>query len=207
MQTGLQKIKDNYYFFDLNDGAMVKNKVMKIDGFKYTFGPNGYATEVEEIPAKPSTGFWSYEGITCYYKDGVMVVSDWVEEEGKQYYFDEAGQMVTEDGRELVIRIRVFDDFDGGDLESDYDGEELGVIIAEWIADNTLRGKFNTAVATANQMTFENVTVPMQNDRGRDLDARTWLRGLQRFLQQRYGIESKIMTQGLGAATLVIGGK
>ena len=96
MQTGLQKIKDNYYFFDLNDGAMVKNKVMKIDGFKYTFGPNGYATEVEEIPAKPSTGFWSYEGITCYYKDGVMVVSDWVEEEGKQYYFDEAGQMVTE---------------------------------------------------------------------------------------------------------------
>ena len=114
---------------------------------------------------------------------------------------------VQRNGRELVIRIRVFDDFDGGDLESDYDGEELGVIIEEWIADNTLRGKFNTSVATANQMTFENVTVPMQNDRGRDLDARTWLRGLQRFLQQRYGIESKIMTQGLGAATLVIGGK
>lgn len=113
---------------------------------------------------------------------------------------------VQRNGRELVIRVRVFDDFDG-DLESDYDGEELGVLIEEWIADNTLRSKFNTSVATANQMLFENVTVPMQNDRGRDVDARTWLRGLQRFLQQRYGIESKIMTQGLGAATLVIGGK
>ena len=123
-----------------------------------------------------------------------------------------ADQLIThftdlqKNGRELVIRVRVFDDFDG-DLESDYDGEELGVLIEEWIADNTVRGKFNTSVATANQMLFENVTVPMQNDRGRDLDARTWLRGLQRYLQQRYGIESKIMTQGLGAATLVIGGK
>ncbi len=95
MQTGLQEIKGNYYYFDPADGAMVKNKVMKIDGFKYTFGPDGYATAVEEIPAKPSTGFWTYEGITCYFINGEMVVSDWVEADGKSYYFDEAGQMVT----------------------------------------------------------------------------------------------------------------
>ena len=113
---------------------------------------------------------------------------------------------VQKNGRELTIRIRVFDDF-GADLESDYDGEELGVLIEEWIAAHTLNGKFNTTIATANQMLFENVSVPLQNARGRDLDARTWLRPLQRELMQKYGIESKLMTQGLGAATLVLGSK
>ena len=113
---------------------------------------------------------------------------------------------IRQNGREIVIRIRVFDDFDG-DLEADYDGEELGALIEDWIAANTLRGRFNTSVATASQMLFENVCIPLQNDKGRDLDARTWLRPLQKHLQQTYGIESKIMAQGLGAATLVIGGK
>jgi hypothetical protein len=113
---------------------------------------------------------------------------------------------IQQNGRQIVIRIRVFDDFDG-DLETDYDGEELGALIEDWISANTLRGRFNTSVATASQMLFENVAIPLQNDKGRDLDARTWLRPLQKHLLQTYGIESKIMSQGLGAATLVIGGK
>ena len=113
---------------------------------------------------------------------------------------------IQQNGREIVIRVRVFDDFDG-DLESDYDGEELGALIEDWISANTLRGRFNTSVATGSQMLFENVAIPLQNDKGRDLDARTWLRPLQKHLLQTYGIESKIMSQGLGAATLVIGGK
>lgn len=110
-------------------------------------------------------------------------------------------------GRPIKANIKVFaDDFDG-DLESEYDGYELNEIIEEWVAANTVNGKFTTAVATQNQMQFDNVYIPLQNDKGRDLDARTWLRGLQRTLRQDYDIESKLTTKGLGEATLILGGK
>lgn len=95
MKVGLQKIGNKYYYFDLETGNMYKNKVVKLDGFKYTFGPDGYATSVEEIPVRPATGFWNVDGVTYYYKDDVMVVNDWVEVEGKEYYFGAEGKMVT----------------------------------------------------------------------------------------------------------------
>ena len=115
-------------------------------------------------------------------------------------------QLLNNNGRQVKIHISLFDEFDG-DLESDFDGAELNEIIEDWMAANTVKGKFNTVVATQNQMLFENVAIPLQNDRGRDMDARTWLRGLQRELQNKYMIESKLVTQGLGEAELILGGK
>lgn len=113
---------------------------------------------------------------------------------------------LEEDGRQIVAHVRVFDDFDG-DLENDYDGYELGEIIEEWMADNTVKGKFNTVIATENHMLFENVCIPLQNDKGRDMDARRWMRELQRMLRDEYEIESKLTTKGLGEATLILGSK
>lgn len=115
-------------------------------------------------------------------------------------------QLLNNNGRQVKIHISLFDEFDG-DLESDFDGAELNEIIEDWMAANTVNGKFNTVVATQNQMLFENVAIPLQNERGRDMDARSWLRGLQRELQNKYMIESKLVTQGLGEAELILGGK
>lgn len=115
-------------------------------------------------------------------------------------------QLLNQNGRQVKIHISLFDEFDG-DLESDFDGAELNEIIEDWMAANTVNGKFNTVVATQNQMLFENVAIPLQNERGRDMDARSWLRGLQRELQNKYMIESKLVTQGLGEAELILGGK
>lgn len=113
---------------------------------------------------------------------------------------------LEEDGRQIIAHVQVFDDFDG-DLENDYDGYELGEIIEEWMAENTVKGKFNTVIATENHMLFENVAIPLQNDKGRDMDARRWIRELQRMLREDYEIESKLTTRGLGEATLILGGK
>ena len=115
-------------------------------------------------------------------------------------------KILEEEGRQIIAHIKVFDDFDG-DLENDYDGYELAEIIEEWMADNTVNGKFNTVIATENHMLFENVCIPLQNEKGRDMDARRWIRELQRMLRDEYEIESKLTTKGLGEATLIMGSK
>ena len=118
-------------------------------------------------------------------------------------YFKE----LNETGRPVRLRILVFaDDFEG-DLESEYDGMELQEIIENYVAENTVKGQYSSPTGTENQMLFDAVYIPLQNEKGRAIDARTWARGLQRSLQQQYGIVSKVVSRGLGEATLIIGGK
>ena len=109
-------------------------------------------------------------------------------------------------GRIVKFRIKTWEDSEY-DLESEFDGEELGVIIEDWIAENTVKGQFTTDDATENMMVFSNVRIPMISESGRALDARSWSRGLSKMLRDKYEISSKVMTQGLGQATIVIGGK
>lgn len=124
-----------------------------------------------------------------------------------QAHFDD----MFANGREISVRIKVWDDFgDGYGLEMEYDGEELGIIIEDWMADNTVNGRFNTTDATENMMLFEQVRIPLMeevNGRQRAVDARRWANGLRKFLKDNYEIEAKLMMQGLGQAQLVIGGK
>lgn len=124
-----------------------------------------------------------------------------------QAHFDD----MFENGREITLRIKVWDDFaDGYGLETDYDGNELGIIIEDWVADNTVNGRFNTTDATENMMLFEQVRIPLEqeiNGRTRAIDARRWASGLQKYLRDNFDIDSKLMMQGLGFAQLVIGGK
>ena len=112
-------------------------------------------------------------------------------------------------GREIVVRIKTWDDFEDG-LEAEYDGQELSEIIEDWMADNTVQGRFNTSDVTENFMLFEQVRIPLEiEDKGRtrQVDARRWVGGLRTYLKNQYGIESKLMMQGLGQAQLIIGSK
>lgn len=106
-------------------------------------------------------------------------------------------------GREVALRIAVFDSFDG-DLDSDYNGEYLSDIIEDWVYDNTIQGRFSLSNATENVMTFEQVRIPLYlNDRA--LDTRTWSRNLSTFLRRNYSIDSRVVMRGLGQATVIIG--
>jgi hypothetical protein len=119
-----------------------------------------------------------------------------------QKHFDD----LFANGREIIVRIKKFDSFDG-DLESEYGGEELGSIIESWISQNTVQGRFNTSDATENMMLFEQVRIPLYDEKNKALDARNWIKGLQKMLKEKHQIESKLMMKGLGQAQLVIGEK
>lgn len=122
-----------------------------------------------------------------------------------QSHFDD----MFANGREIIVRIKVWDDFEDG-LEREFDGKELGEIIENWMAENTVQGRFNTSEATENMMLFEQVRIPLEVESGektKSVDARSWVNGLRKYLKTKYQVESKLMMQGLGQAQLVIGGK
>lgn len=110
-------------------------------------------------------------------------------------------------GREIKVRIQMFDGV-GFDLEEEYDGDELSEKIEDWFADNTVQGRFSLQDATENFMQFEQVRIPMMNEKGRAVDARNWLRDLQKYLKDEpFIIESKLYMRGLGEAWLILGEK
>lgn len=88
-----------------------------------------------------------------------------------------------ENGREVTLRIKKFDSFDG-DLESEYEGEELGSIIEKWVSDNTVKGRFSTTESSENKMFFEQVRIALMDATGKAQDTRGWAKGLQKFLKK-----------------------
>ncbi|MBI2259773.1 MAG: hypothetical protein HYU67_12865 [Flavobacteriia bacterium] len=119
-----------------------------------------------------------------------------------QAHFDD----LFKNGREIILRIKKWDSFDG-DLESEYGGEELGSQIEKWVSSNTVAGRFNTTDATENMMLFEQVRIPLYDPNNKAIDARGWAKGLQKYLKDTYQIDSKLMMKGLGQAVIVIGSK
>jgi hypothetical protein len=119
-----------------------------------------------------------------------------------QSHFDD----LFANGREIILRIRKWDSFDG-DLESQYGGEELGTQIEKWVSDNTVQNRFSTSDASENRMLFEQVRIPLYDANNKAVDARGWARGLQKYLKDTYKIDSKLTMKGLGQATLTVGEK
>jgi hypothetical protein len=125
-----------------------------------------------------------------------------------QTFFDD----LFKNGREVIIRIKKWDDWEE-DLETEYgdDDEELGDIIETWIEDNTVEGRFNTTDATENMMLFEQVRIPLyyeKKGKQRAMDTRRFAKNLSSFLKKEpYNIVNKVTTKGLGRATIYLGSK
>lgn len=124
-----------------------------------------------------------------------------------QAHFDD----LFTNGREVVFQARVFDG-SPVDLEEVYMYEnenlELGEIIENWISANTVQGRFSTSTYTQNVIRFEQVRIPLYDDRGRANDTRRWLRDLRNILNKNpFNLVSKIYTRGLGEVWLIIGEK
>lgn len=122
-----------------------------------------------------------------------------------QSHFDD----MAENGRETTLRIQVFDNGSGLSLEKDYSGSELSEIIEDWVDANTVQHRFSLEDSSENTMYFEQVRIPLYNERGRAMDARMFARQLQKFLAASpYNITSKLKAGGgLGKATLILGEK
>ena len=120
-----------------------------------------------------------------------------------QSHFDD---MLTK-GREIMLTIKIWDSWEN-DLETEFDGEELTDIIDDWMAENTVSGRYNMTDATENVIRFEQVRIPIYDERERAIDARGFAKELRKFLKvEPYLIESKLMTRGLGEAIIVLGEK
>ena len=120
-----------------------------------------------------------------------------------QSHFDD----LFANGREIKVRIKRFDSW-ASDLEKEYEGQELGLIIEDWMSSNTVKGRFSTTNATENLMLFEQVRIPLFDDNGNATDARRYMSKLQKFLQAApYKVPVKLMTKGLGEVVLVLGDK
>ncbi len=121
-----------------------------------------------------------------------------------QAHFDD----LLENGREVVVNVRVFDNGSGLSLEDEYGGEMLTDIIDDWMAQNTVNHRYSLTDATENMLRFEQVRIPLYNENGTAMDTRRFVRNLSRYLaKQPFGIDSKILTKGLGRADLVLGEK
>ena len=110
-------------------------------------------------------------------------------------------------GREIVIRIKKFDSWDG-DLEKEFAGKELNSYIEEWLTQNCVQGRYSTTESTENMMLFKQVRIPMYNEAGVAIDARGFCKGLQSYLKKEpFLITNKLTTKGLGQASIVLGEK
>jgi hypothetical protein len=120
-----------------------------------------------------------------------------------QGHFDD---MFT-NGREIRLTIRKWNSWDKN-LETEIDGEEITDHITKWMDTNTVQGRFNKSDASENVIRFEQVRIPLYDDKNKALDARDFGKKLQKFLKVApFNFEVKLMTRGLGEAILVLGEK
>lgn len=118
-----------------------------------------------------------------------------------QTYFDD----LFENGREVSLECKRTKDSDV-DFETEFDGNELSVCIEDWLASNTVQGRFSTSDVSENRVKFEQVRIPLALENGRALDTRTWARSLQKELKTKYKIKAKLTTKGLGQAYITVEG-
>ncbi len=110
-------------------------------------------------------------------------------------------------GREINLTVRCWDCWDK-DLETEFGGEELTDCIQNWLQQNAVNGNFNLVDGTESFAQFEQIRIPLLDDKGRGTDARAFATKLRKYLQQApYNIISKVMVRGLGEAIIVLGEK
>jgi hypothetical protein len=113
-------------------------------------------------------------------------------------------------GREVKVRIQLFDSAPY-DLEEEFDGEELGTIIDDWMADNTVEGRYSNSDNSENFIKFEQVRIPMFYERKgkqRAMDTKKFVNNLRKFLAgEPFGLTCILYQRGLGEAWLIIGEK
>lgn len=112
-----------------------------------------------------------------------------------------------QNGREITLNVRCWDNWDK-DLETEYGGEELTDCIQAWLKKNCVFGSFNLTDGTETFAQFEQVRIPLFDEKGKAMDARSFATLLRKHLQQPpYNIISKVIIRGLGEATIVLGEK
>ena len=115
---------------------------------------------------------------------------------------------LLENGREVSINVRMFDNGSGISFNDEYGDSELTDVIDDWMAENTVNHRYNLSDASDYVLRFEQVRIPLYRPNGRPMDTRSFVNQLKKYLENApYNLTSKVALKGLGHADLVLGEK
>ena len=120
-----------------------------------------------------------------------------------QAHFDDMQQ----NGREIKLTVRRWNSWTSS-LETEINGNEIRNHIYDWIQKNSVKGRFNEVNSSEDRIDYDQLRIPLYDDRNRSIDARQYAINLQKYLKSPpFNFEVKLMTRGLGEAILVLGEK
>lgn len=116
-----------------------------------------------------------------------------------------------ENGRQIVVRCTLAEYADV-DYETEYDDEELSVLIEDWIASHAMKGNYSLSDKTENEVYFDDVRIPMtyidpKTGETRGTTADIFSRELRKYIESKTGLKCKTDVIGLGEVNLILGGK
>jgi hypothetical protein len=89
-----------------------------------------------------------------------------------------------------------------------YSGDHGHHSFFDWMEKNTVSGRFSESNSSETRVDYEQVRIPVYDDKGRALDARQFARELVKYMKQPpFNIEAKMVTRGLGEAIIILGEK
>lgn len=115
---------------------------------------------------------------------------------------------VFANGREMVIELRCWDDWEE-DFYSTFgeEGDDLSVLVEDWVAENTQGGVYGTPDTGDRTMIIPAVRMPLfyeRKGRKRVQTAESFGHNLQKYLR-KYKIDSSVETAGLGKVIIRLG--
>lgn len=119
-----------------------------------------------------------------------------------QKYYDE----MFEIGREVAFDFKRFDSW-GGTYHDEVQGKEIGEYIYDWFRENTVKQRFSEGDFEDGYMTITSARIPLFDANGNAIDARAFLRPLQKKLEgPPFNLKGSLYPKGLGKAVFYISG-
>ena len=112
-------------------------------------------------------------------------------------------------GREISMNIYKTDKWAEDFSTEKYGSDELSFLISDWLAANTVQGRFSTPTGSLDRILINGIRIPLFNERNQALDAPGYARNFKKYLVS-IGIQSdliKIDPVGLGRVNIFIGPK
>ena len=112
-------------------------------------------------------------------------------------------------GREITMNVYKTDKWLEDFTTEKYGGDELQYLISDWMAQNTVQGRFGASTGSDTRILMSGVRIPMYDDKNQALDAKGFARTFKKYLVS-IGIPSdqiNVDGVGLGRVNIFIGPK
>lgn len=122
-----------------------------------------------------------------------------------QEYFNN----MVKNGREIIVSMYKWQGSDVS-FQTEYDGEELNVLIEDIMAEETVNGSYNLESSSPKMMKFSQVRMPLfyeRNGKERAMDAKTFGQRIAKKIRNITNVDCGVDNRGLGEVVIYLGGK